>query len=127
MTVKKYLYFKLVIATILSGVISSSIVRGNYILPIVALIASVGFIYFAKKRVEGVVEDERDYKIAGKAARYSISIFGAISGIIVIVLFSLRGNNPTFEIIGSTLAYAVCGLLITSSLIFKYYQNKPID
>ena len=123
MSAKRFLFYRVAISMIIAGVVSSSIVIGNYILPIVTIITALIFLYIIKKKVSEVLEDERDYEIAGKAARYTLSIFSAITGIIVIILFSLRQKYQGFELAGSILAYAICSLLLIYSIIFKYYQS----
>jgi uncharacterized membrane protein len=52
-----------------------------------------------------------------------MNIFSAVSCVIILVLFALKKDRPDFELIGSTLAYAVCGLMLLYSFIFKYYQR----
>ena len=124
MTVKRFMVYRLISVMILAGIISASISMGNYILPLVAVVTFIIIFYAMKKKVSEVMEDERDYEVAGKAARYAMSIFGGASGIIAIVLFALKSRNQIYELVGSTIAYAVCGLLLTYSIIFKYFQRQ---
>ena len=124
MTAKKFLVYRLISTAILAGVISSSIIAGNYTLAIVVFITVISFLHLMKKKVNEVLEDERDYEIAGKAARYTLTIFSGIAGLISIILFSLRQIDSVYELSGAILAYSVCGLLILYSLIFKFYEKK---
>lgn len=124
MSAKKFFILRMVMAMILSGVISASSVAGNYYIPLAAIITTVVIIQIAKKNVNEVLHDERDYDIAGKAARYSLGIFSGVIGLAVMILFALRAENANFELIGSILAYIVCGLLLVYSLIFKILQGK---
>lgn len=124
MTARKFLIYRLISVMVMAGIISASISINNYILPIVAVITFSIFLYAMKKKVSEVLEDERDYEIAGKASRYAISIFGAVSGIIIIILFALRSRDQIYEVIGSVLAYAVCALLLAYSVLFKYFQRR---
>lgn len=75
MTAKKYLIIRLAVAAILAGIVSSSILTGNYILPIVAVAAFAAFLYTMKKKVKEVMIDERDFAIAGDAARYALNLY----------------------------------------------------
>ncbi|MFH2136021.1 MAG: DUF2178 domain-containing protein [Patescibacteria group bacterium] len=123
MTAKKFLIYRLIVVMLLAGVVSSFVAAGNYLVPIAAVITALIFLLLMRKKVDEVLADERDYKIAGNAARYAMIIFSAISCIIILVLFALKKDRPDFELIGSILAYAVCGLMLLYSFIFKYYQR----
>jgi uncharacterized membrane protein len=123
MTSKQFLFVRLLVVVLIAATVSSFIVAGNYIVPIMAAVTGAILLYSMKKKVKGVMEDERDYEVAGKAARYSITIFTAIASLVIIVLFSQREGNPQFELVGAVLAYSICALMILYSLIFKYYQK----
>ncbi len=123
MTAKQFSYFRLAIAAILAGVVSVSVVIGNYLVPIIAVLTTVILMIFIKKTVKEVLEDERDYQIAGKAARYAMIIFSGIAGLMTILFFAFRQIDQEFETIGSVLAYSVCALLIFYSLIFNYLSR----
>jgi uncharacterized membrane protein len=123
MTAKKYYFYRIIIVIILAIIFSESIIANNYILPIVSLIIAVCTIYMLKKNVKEVVEDERDYEIAGKAARFAMSIYVYVVLIVIVFLFLGRTSNPFFENIISILAYSVCSLVIIYSFVFKYLQS----
>ncbi len=123
MTAKRFLVYRLIAAALIGAIVSLSITLGNYILPVAAILTFILVLRALKKQVKEVLEDERDYEIAGKAARYALSVFSAMAAVVIIVLFARRGQNPLYEAIGSTLAYAICALLIFYSLIFKYFQK----
>ncbi|MFA5358646.1 MAG: DUF2178 domain-containing protein [Patescibacteria group bacterium] len=125
MTAKQFLFFKLIVVVILAGVVSSFITVGNYVIPLLVLMTAGVLLYFIKKRVKDVMEDERDFEIAGKAARYAMTIFSLVGGVVIIVIFALRHTNPDLELVGSVFAYAVCFLLLCYSLLFKYFQQSP--
>jgi uncharacterized membrane protein len=124
MTAKKFLIYRLISTFIIGLVVAISITRGNYLLPIVTILTMMIVLYALKRQVKEVLEDERDYEIAGKAARYTLSIFSALAGVFIIILFALRSSYPIYETIGVTLAYAVCALLLAYSAIFKYFNNR---
>lgn len=127
MTAKRFKFYRILIAAVLGAIFSASIVADNFVLPIVSVITSVALIYMLKKNVKEVLEDERDYEIGGRAARYAISIYSYLMLVAIFVLFIGRNNNPLFETVASILAYSVCSLMIFYSLIFKYLQsNSPL-
>lgn len=121
---KTYLFFRLLVVALVAGIVSVSVVQGNYIVPMVVAITAALVIYAAKKRVKGVLADERDYQIAGSAARWSLNVYAAFAAVTSMILMAQRSANPIFEPVAQVFAYSACALLITQSLLFKYFQNK---
>jgi len=124
MSAKKFLFLRLAVAMVIAATVSASITAGNYFIPIPVVVVGALLLYITKKRVKDVLEDERDFAIAGQAARYSIFIFAFMAVIMVFMLLAFKTQNPYFEIIASTLSYSVCSLLIFYSLVFKYLAVK---
>jgi uncharacterized membrane protein len=124
MDIKTYLITRSIIFVLLAAIVSVSVAGNNYIIPFVAAIAATAVLLPMKKKVQAVLEDERDYFLAGNAARYALSIYCVFAAIASLILMANRKANPEFELIGSLLAYSTCGLLILHSLIFKIMQNK---
>lgn len=123
MTAKRFKIYRISIVAILGAIFSISIVADNFIIPIISVITSIGLIYMLKKNVKEVLEDERDYEIGGRAARYAISIYSYLMLLAILALFIGRANNPNYETIASILAYSVCSLIVFYSLVFKYLQS----
>jgi uncharacterized membrane protein len=123
MTAKKFKIYRLIIAATLAAIFSTSIVARNYAIPIISLVVAIGFIYMMKKSVKEVLEDERDYEIAGKAARYAMGIYSYLMLVVILILFIGRAYVGSFDVITSILAYSVCSLIIIYSFIFKYLQS----
>lgn len=123
MTAKRFNLYRILIAAILGAIFSVSIVANNFILPIISVIMAVGLMYMLKKNVKEVLEDERDYEISGRAAKYAMGIYSYLMLVVILILFIGRANNPLFETIASILAYSVCSLIIFYSFIFKYLQS----
>lgn len=121
---KTYKNFRIFFVMILAGICSASVVHGNYILPIVAAITAAIVMFGVKKRVEGVLADERDYKNAGDAARWTLAVYAMGAALAGMVLMAMRQSNSFFEPIAQVLVYSACGLMIFQSLLFKYFQSK---
>lgn len=124
MNVKTYLFLRLLIIISLAMIVSSSIILGNFFLPVVAMIAAMLFLWASKKKVKAILHDEFDYKVAGDSARYSIFIYTIISAVLGIYFMASRGQNQNYELLGSIFSYSACFLLILQSLIFKYLRSK---
>jgi uncharacterized membrane protein len=111
-------------AIIVAGVCSVLVVQGNYVLPIIIGITAVTALYAAKKQVKGVLADERDYLVAGKAARWTLCIYTIAAAVGSLVLMALRQNRPDYELAAQILAYSACFLLIVQSLLLKFFLKK---
>jgi uncharacterized membrane protein len=77
-----------------------------------------------RRRVSEVISDERDYYIAGNAARWTISIYAILAAFGSIVLMALRKTNPSLELLGSTLAYSACFVMLLQSALFYFFAKK---
>jgi len=123
MNLKQYRFAKIAIAMFVAILISQSMIFNNYWLAAATLTIAIGINLFIKNRVKEIIADERDYQIAGQAARYTLSIFSVIAAVLSIAFMFLRQTNPIYETIGSTIAYTVCLLMLTYSLIFTYLSQ----
>lgn len=123
MTLKQFNVVRAVIAMTLSALIAIAITSEMFFLAFAAVISAVLLMFVIKKQVREVIVDERDYEIAGKSARWALSVFSTLAAAITFFLLYFRATNPYYEVIGSTLAYSVCFLLILYSLIFKCYER----
>lgn len=124
MQAKTFLFIRLLTAASLAMIVSVSITLGNYVLPLVAMTAAIVFLWTTKKKVQAVLEDELDYKVAGDASRYATTIYAILSAILGIYFMARRADNSAYELLGSVLCYSTCFLMILQSLLFKFLRNK---
>jgi len=124
MSQKQYLVCRLVITFFLAALIGASITQENFVLPIIAIITAMAVMYYCKKKVKDVLVDERDIKIWYKASRMSVTIFAVLAAIGSIILVALGKDRPEFLLVGYTLSYSVCFLLILNSVLYKIYNKK---
>jgi len=124
MSLKQYTILKLLVVIILAMTISISVFVENYIIPIVAIIISMAVMYYFKKRVKGVLADERDYKIAGKAAMWSLCLFSSASVIVGMLFLALSKSHPSLGEYAHFLFYVVCAVMLMNSFLFYYFRNK---
>jgi len=124
MNKKTYVWARMVLAVLVAGIVSTSVVGGNYVIPIIVAIGAAFALYLMKKSVKEVIEDERDYYLAGNAARWTVLIYASIAAIGSMIFMAMRAQNTSFELVASVLAYSACGLLILQSILFKVFQNK---
>ena len=126
MSLKKYKICRLAIIVILSISISISLSLENYYLPIIFVLSASFAMYYCRKqlRTEKVMVDERDYQVAGQAARYTLYIFGWLGAISTFVLMALSKNNQSLFDLSQFIAISVCVVLLLNALIFKYLSKK---
>ena len=127
MNQKTYQTWRIIIVFILAMVFSQSIVRGNYIIPVVLMVTSSLVLWYIRGRVKGVLADERDYAMAGKAALLAIQVFGWLAAVATLIFYSQRALNPMYETIGLTLSYSVLFLFLVYGVVFRYYNKFKFD
>lgn len=123
MTIKQYTTIRIILAIGIGIIFSQSIIFNNLIIPLTTVIIAMTVLLVLRRRVKEVMADERDYQIAGKAGRFALTTMSIIGSLAVIILFSLKHKNDNFEIIGSTIAYMVCSLLLLNNLFFQYFSQ----
>lgn len=121
---KKYRIYKLIITIILVAIISTFVSLGNFIAALVAFAISILLIIILRKKVKGVLNDERAENIGGKASRIVLTIFALLMAVAGIVLVSLRDISVQYLIIGNILLFIECGMMLLYAILFKYYSNK---
>lgn len=123
MTTKQYQVIKIIFVVFLAVIFSQLMSGKNYLLPIGVMIAGSLILMLIRRRVKGVVADERDYATGGKAALLAIQIYGWLAACSMFVFYGLKDTNPAYEPIGMTLAFSTCLLMLIYSAIFRYYNR----
>ena len=126
MTKKQYLFCRLAVVIVLSFSISTSLSLGNYYLPLVFMLTAMAVLYYCRKQLKtkDVLVDERDYQIAGRAARYALYIYGWLGAIGTFVLMALSDKRGDLYIVSQYLAFSVCFLMLANVLIFRYLSSR---
>lgn len=124
MTLKKYNKYRMAVVMFLAFGVSLSVSSGNYLIPLVAMILSWLILYNLRQQVDGVIADECDYALAGKAARYTITIVSVFLALAFFVLMQFAGSNHEFYNFAMITSYFVCGIMLLNSAIFYYLKLK---
>ncbi|MFA5075957.1 MAG: DUF2178 domain-containing protein [Patescibacteria group bacterium] len=122
MTKKKFKIIQVSLTMTLAIIIGQSIIRGDYILPIICFVAAVSLIYVLKKRVTEVLADERDLQVAGQAARVAIAVYSLLLALVSIVAIALSKTHPELLVPGYFASYSVCVLLILNVVLYQIYN-----
>ncbi len=126
MKYKKYKLYKLLIVLLLAGTVSAFVTAGNFIIPLIAFLIAVVLMFVLNRSVNEVLTDERINKIAGKAAKITMTVSVLIMALAGLVLIALRETYPQYLITGYVLAYLGCGMLFLYTILFKYYSREKI-
>ena len=124
MSQKTFLIIRIITAMALAIVVSVFITQGNWYLPVTAVLAAFVFLLLTKKKVKGVIADERDYKIAGKASYMAMTIYTILAVIAGLIIFAKSKENESLMLISNILLYSVCLLMILYSVLFKIYVKR---
>ena len=126
MTEKKYMFCRLAIIIILSASISISLTLENYLLPIMFILTAMAAMYQCKKEFSKghVTSDERDYKVAGDAARYAIYAYSWIGTVGTFVLMAVSHKEGILYSLSQFLAFSVCALMLANAFLFKYLYRR---
>ena len=123
MTKKTYNKIKLGIVFVISLIFSISLALNNFFIPITTFVLASLVLFYLRKKVVGVIADERDYEIGGKSALLAIQLTSWIGAIVMFGLYAFSDRNPFYQPIAMTLAFSICALMISYSIIFKYYNK----
>ena len=119
MDYKIFRVIKAIIAFAFAFLIAVSVVLNNVILALVAAVVLIAISFTLNHKVRGVLNDERGYANAGKAARLALSVFSLTGAILGLALMFTH-----YETIGSVISYSVCALLLLYSMLFSYYEKQ---
>jgi len=127
MTSKQFNLVKIIVVMVLAAPVSESVLMNNYWLASGAVVVAFLALIIAKRQVKEIMADERDYKIAGDAARYAITAYTVLSVAMMFLSLSQKSQDSAYATVAFTLAYGVCALMLLYSLIFTYdIQYNPL-
>lgn len=117
-------FYKAAVAAALGAGIAVSVTAGLWFLPAIMVAAGASFLWVLKKRVTEVTEDERDRKVAGRAAIAAMTVYSVGVAAIGSTLVALRSVDPLYEIVGAALLYGASALVLFYSVLFKWYVRR---
>lgn len=119
---KQFALYRVTIAAAIGVVIAYAVLTENAVLAMVAVIIGMALLYLAKRKVAETVEDERIYRISGKASRRTLEIFGIGIALTGITLLALK----EFTEAGYALAFSACILGLLHSVFYSYYRRRSL-
>jgi uncharacterized membrane protein len=122
---KKYTILGIIITATVGFVCGWAVTHGDFILPVIAIIVGLLVLNTLKRKVKGVIEDERIYKISQEASRRTVQVIGVSFSTLGLVILGLsRGGYLDLEEIGYSLAYFAAILLVVYMIFYIYYDKK---
>ncbi len=93
--------------------------------PIAGFVVALLLIRLCRRFTREIMVDERLQKINEKASAISYRISTIVMAIIGLVFITMRNTLPAeLEIVGSTLAYSVCAIMLIHLAFYYYYNHK---
>ncbi len=126
MDTKKFRIYKMIIAAALGAIVGGFVSAGNYIIPLIAVAAAFLLMYTLKKRVDGVLTDERIEKISGRAAYFTYMATVILATLSGITLMALKDKNPVYQPLAFTSTFLACGMIYLYGIMFRYYNRKDL-
>lgn len=122
LTLKQYNIIRIIIVVILSILFGQAIILKNFFIPMILLVMGSFFLMYLRKQVKGVIVDERDYALGGKAALLAMQIWSWVAVVIMFAFLTLS-ENPVYQAVAMTLSFSVCGFMLLYSAIYRYYNK----
>ena len=104
----------------------SVVLQTSILLPLGVIIAALLLMNVCRRLTKEIMVDERVRRIDEKAASAAYRVFSMVVAIIALALMMLKSSlAPEFSLIGTTLAYSVCALMLIH-LAFYYYSGSRL-
>lgn len=123
--VDRYASYKRAIMAVVASLVAFSAFTGEFLIALISVVAGLLLLYLLKSKAEGVLVDERAYKISEKASRRTIQVVGVASAVVGFFLIGLSriGRGELFEA-GLSLAYFSAVLMLVYLVFYQYYAKK---
>lgn len=111
---------RIITSIIVAIIVAEAVLAKNIILAIFAVVGGILFLLLVKKKVEGVMVDERVIAISGKAARATYFIVTLTFGISSIIFLYLGSQGQSYpESLGVIFGYTTIFMIAVYSISFK--------
>jgi len=125
MTAKTIRIATAMIAVALAIVVGWSIVKQNFIAPIIAIVLATGISYLLRRGTKEVTRDERTSLLYERAAGATIRTCVPVAGVGAVIIIALQDHLPDDMVsVAYTLAYTACVLLLVHLAFYSYYGRK---
>jgi uncharacterized membrane protein len=114
------------IGGVMGGIIGGTLFLDNWVIPTATILAGIILMYALRRRVTEIVDDERTYAIAYRAARLTVAVVAIGMALVgaLFLFFGRGGASPELTHTGFALEFTTCALLVVNQLAYYYYRNK---
>lgn len=121
---KQFKVISLLTSMTMGVIVGFSVSIGNPELAVASFFAGMAAMYLSKRRLQGIVEDERIRQISQKASWITLQFTALSFAIGGTVLIAMRSTYPGYSDLGFFMAYAGCAVLVLYSLFYMYYNRE---
>lgn len=122
MTRNQFVILNMIISGSLGAVVGYAVSSGNFLLSFIAVVVALFLVVYLRKKTNLIIFDERVFRVSEKASRKTLNLFLVISSIVGLLLITKDKNN----VIGYTLLYSVCFLLILYLILYAFYNTRKL-
>lgn len=126
MTAKAFRLSTLTLIVLLGGLIIWTILADMPVyIPVIGIVVAVVIKYILRRRTTETLADERLRNIGSRAITASYRVLNVVMALIGLVFIIFKDSLPyEFGIIGATLAFAVCAMLIVQVSLYYIFAAK---
>jgi uncharacterized membrane protein len=126
MNAKTYQLIMRILAIIIAMVVAWSIIAEvSVLIPLATIVAAILLAMVFRRMTKEVMVDERINRIEEKSAALTYRLFTVVSGMAALGLILFRQSLPAeWTTVGETLAYTVCGLMLTHMGSHYYFKRR---
>lgn len=126
MTAKAFRLFTLAMIVLLGGLIIWTILADMPVyIPLIGIIVAIGIKYILRRRTTETLADERLRSIGSRAITASYRVLNIGMALIGLIFIIFKDTLPyEFGIIGATLAFAVCAMLILQVSLYYIFAAR---
>lgn len=112
----------LIIVIALGAAVGAASASGAWWVPVPAVLIAMAALLIVRSHRTDVVSDERDATIAARATRIAYAIYGPGAAALGATLIAI----PATRVIGYTLAYSVCALLVIHVVATLWLRRQAL-
>ena len=126
MTAKAFRLSTLTLIVLLGGLIIWTILADMPVyIPVIGIVVAMVIKYILRRRTTETLADERLRNIGSRAITASSRVLNVVMALIGLVFIIFKDSLPyEFGIIGATLAFAVCAMLIVQVSLYYIFAAR---
>jgi len=117
---KRYGLVGTLVAVAVGGAVGFAVQNNQPLLVVISVVIGVLLLRFARKRVDEPLVDERIERVAEKASRRTLEVFGVVASLLTAVLIALDREE------GYVLGFSVCSVLVIYLALYAIYSRSEI-